>query len=76
MTLITQIRDRREGDQISVSGPVRDMTTQTLRRHILVSRIDHLLPHRVICVLRPIVTALAKLDDGRLLQKEIAVRRM
>jgi hypothetical protein len=76
MALDAKIRGRWEGNQISVSRPVRNMTTQALHRDVFVSRIDNLLSHRVGRMFRPVMTILTKFYNGRLFQKEIRVRRM
>ena len=76
MALNTKIRHGRKRDQIPISRSVGNMATQALNREVFVSRIDHLLPHRMARMLRPIVACLTDLDHGGLLQKKIAIRRM
>ena len=76
MTLGTKIRDRWEGNQISIAGPMRSMATQALHRDAFVSRIDDLLPHGVVRMLGPIMAGFAEFDSGSLLQEEGIIRRM
>ena len=67
MTLNAKIRDGWKGDQIPISRPVRYMTTQTLHGEVFISRIDHLLPHGMARMFRPVVAIPTDLDNGRLL---------
>jgi len=76
MALGTKIRDRWEGNQISIAGPMRSMATQALHGSVLISRIDDLLSHGVVRMLRPIMAGFAEFDSGGLLQEEGIIRRM
>lgn len=76
MALGTKIRDRWRGNQISVTRPMRHMATQTLHGHVLISRIDDLLPHGVARMLRPVMAGFAEFYSGSLLQKKGIVRCM
>ena len=76
MALGTKVRDCREGNHISIAGPMRHMAAQALHGHVLISRVNHLFPHGVVRMFRPIVAVLAKFGDGGLRQKKGVVRGM
>ncbi len=76
MALNAEIRDRWERNKIPISRSMRYVAAQALHGDVLISGVDHLLPHGVVRMLRPIVATLAEFDHRRLFKKENTVRRV